>query len=134
MQKQTKKIDRPKKNAGFTLLEVMIAISIIAIVLISIYRLHAQTIALSSTSRFYSTAPLLAQRKLAELNTINPLSSDTGDFADAFPGYRWQVTISDVESDMLGTTARTLKRIDVRVTLNETEYVYGLRAYKNFWD
>jgi len=134
MRKLTGKNPRLKKNTGFTLLEVMIALSVIAIVLVSIYRLHAQTIDLSSMSRFYSTAPLLAQRKLAELNILSTLSSDAGDFADTFPGYRWQVTISDVESNLLGTTAQTLKRIDLRVTLNEAEYIYDLRTYRNFWD
>ena len=112
----------------------MFAVSIIAIVLIATYRLHTQTIDLSGRSRFFATAPLLAQRKLAELDSLDSLSSDSGNFSDAFPGYRWQVTLAEVESEMLDTSTQTLKRIDVRISLNETEYVYDLRAYRNFWD
>ncbi|MCU0593194.1 MAG: prepilin-type N-terminal cleavage/methylation domain-containing protein, partial [Desulfobacterales bacterium] len=45
---------------GFTLLEVMVALGIMAIVLVSVYRLHSQTLAMSVESRFYTQAPLLA--------------------------------------------------------------------------
>jgi len=134
LQKLLPKTGRFEKNGGFTLLEVMIALALIAIVLITAYRLHSQTIDLAGRSKFFVTAPLLAQRKLAELATLDSLSSDSGNFSDAFPGYRWQVTSAEVESELLGASAKTLKRIDVRITFNETEYVYDLRAYRNFWD
>lgn len=87
-------------------------------------------------TRFYSTAPLLAQRKLTEVktNAFQEQSSDSGNFGDQFPGYNWRITITDVESDMLGSAAKNLKKIDVSVTFNETEFSYDLRTYGSFWE
>ncbi len=109
--------------------------SIISIVLISIFKLHADTLRMNQMTRFYSTAPLLAQRKLTEIktNTLEELSSDSGEFGENFPAYNWRVTISDVESEMLGSAAKNLKKIDVVVTANGTKLSYDLRTYWSLW-
>lgn len=110
--------------------------SIISIVLISIFKLHADTLRMNQMTRFYSTAPLLAQRKLTEIktNTLEELSSDSGGFGENFPAYNWRVTISDVESEMLGSAAKNLKKIDVVVTANGTKLSYDLRTYWSLWE
>ena len=121
-----------KPDKGFTLLEIMVAVSIIAIVLISVYKLHAQTIWMGNTVKFHTTAPLLAQRKLAELETIlsRQQTSDSGDFGDQFPGYAWRLSVDDVESEFLGSVASDLKRVDVFVTFNRDEDSYRVRTYR----
>lgn len=121
---------------GFTLLEVMVALSIIALVLVSVYKMHAQTLAMNYAANFYTTAPLLAQGKIAELETktLDELVEDSGSFGDEFPGYKWNVGIDDVESEALGTIAEDLKRIDVTVSLNNDEFTYILRTYRFFWE
>ena len=117
---------------GFTLLEVMIAMAIMAIVLVSVYRLHSQTLAMTTANRFYTQAPLLAQSKMAQLEAISSdvVSGDSGDFGDKFPGYGWSVSTEEVSSETLGEAAENLKRIDVTVTLNENEYEYTIRLYR----
>jgi general secretion pathway protein I len=119
---------------GFTLIEIMVAISIIAIVLVSVYKLHAQTISMNNEVRFYATAPMLAQKKMAEIESKSrkDLSADSGDFGDEFPDYNWNVSIDDVTSKALGNVADDLKRIDITVSFNNDEYTYDLRAYKLF--
>lgn len=119
---------------GFTLLEIMVAISIIAIVLVSIYRMHAQTLSMNYAAKFYATAPMLAQKKMAEINLENQqdIIEDSGDFGDEFPGYRWKRTIDDVESSTLGEPANRLMKIDILVSLNNDEYTYGLIRYRYF--
>ncbi|MCG6971699.1 MAG: prepilin-type N-terminal cleavage/methylation domain-containing protein [Desulfobacterales bacterium] len=121
---------------GFTLIEIMAAISIIAIVLVSVYKLHAQSVAMTSEVRFYATAPMLAQKKMAELESKSrkDISDESGDFGDQFPNYSFNIVINDVESKELGNVAENLKRIDITVSFNKDEYTYDLRDYKLFQD
>jgi general secretion pathway protein I len=116
--------------SGFTLLEVMVAVSIIAIVFVSVFRLHTQTLTMSSSVSFYSMAPMLAQGKLAELEnrSTESFSDDAGDFGEQFPGYSWEAGVSDVESEILEDTATDLKRIDLAVSFEGL--VYNLRTYR----
>ena len=118
--------------SGFTLLEVLIAMAIMAIVLVSVYRLQSQTLSMTAATRFYTQAPLLAQSKMAQLEATSSdaVSGDSGDFGEKFPGYGWSVSSEDVSSETLGEAAENLKRIDVTVTLNENEYQYTVRLYR----
>ena len=81
-------------RSGFTLLEVMVAMSIIAIVLLAVYRLHSQTLMMNYSARFYTTAPLLAQQKLSELelSDLDALIDAAGDFGDDHTGYGWEIS------------------------------------------
>ena len=119
-------------DSGFTLLEVLIALAIMAIVLVSVYRLHSQTLSMATANRFYTQAPLLAQSKMAQLEAspAGSFSGESGDFGEKFPGYSWSVATEDVSSEILGEIASDLKRIDVTVSLNENEYVYSIRSYR----
>ena len=119
-------------QSGFTLLEIMAALSILAIVLVSVYKLHAQTVAMNNEVRFYATAPMLAQLKMAEVESESPedLGDDSGDFGDEFPNYRWNIVIGDVESTALGNIAQDLKKIDLLISFNNNEFTYSLRNYK----
>jgi len=123
-------------NSGFTLLEIMVALSIIAIVLVSVYKMQAQTISMIYASKFYATAPLLAQLKIAEVEIENPgeQTDDSGDFGDEFPGYKWNVIINDIESESLGNMAENLKQIKVNISFNTDEFTYTLRTYRFMQD
>ncbi len=123
-----------RSSTGFTLLEIMVATSIIAIVLVSVYRMHAQTIRMNFISRFQTTAPMLAKKVLAEIETkpVDDLADDSGDFGKEFSGYKWQVAVKEVEFEALGEIAKDLKQIEVTVSLNEDEDVYNIRLYKFF--
>jgi general secretion pathway protein I len=120
-------------SRGFTLLEVMVALSIMAIVLMSVYRLQTQAIAMSMESRFYTQAPLLARSALARFDESveRQMASSQGDFGREFPGYQWKITVEDTLSAALGPDiSKDMKRIDVLVTLNNGEYTYGFRTYR----
>jgi general secretion pathway protein I len=118
--------------SGFTLLELMVAISIIALVLVSINKMHAQTISMNYAARFYASAPLLAQLKLSELETegLKSQSDGSGDFGDEFPGYRWEVAIDDVESETMEKAAKDLRQINITIFFNKDEFKYKLRTYR----
>ncbi|UCD90533.1 MAG: prepilin-type N-terminal cleavage/methylation domain-containing protein [Desulfobacterales bacterium] len=125
-------LSRSNARAGFTLLEIMVSLAIISLVLVSIYRMHAQTISMNYDTRFYATAPFLAQLKLTELEneTIENWVDDAGDFGDEYPGYRWVLKIQDVESEPLGELAIHLKKIDVAIVLNHDQLSYDVRTYR----
>jgi general secretion pathway protein I len=125
-------MEKNKPDSGFTLLEIMVAISIIAVALIAVYRLYAQTLSMNQYQIFNTQAPMLAQKKMAELFNLssNELVDDGGDFGDDFEGYAWKTAVESVSSEMLGDMAEDLKRIDLTISFNSDERTYRLRAYR----
>ena len=121
-----------RTKSGFTLLEVLIALAIMAIVLAAVYRIHSQTLSMTAANRFYTLAPMLAQGKMAQLETTSSdvQTGDSGDFGERFPGYSWSVTAEEFSSEALGEVAADLKQIDLTVALNEKEYIYTIRSYR----
>ena len=117
---------------GFTLLEVMVAIAVLSIVLVSVYRMHSQTLTLNTAARFYTNAPLLAQKKMAEVTSLSSsvFATDSGDFGENYPGYSWQVSTTDISSEILGEVADDFKRINVRVSYNNDQLSYNLTTYR----
>ena len=120
------------KASGFTLLEVMVAMAIMAIVLVSVYRMHSQTLTMNMAARFYTQAPMLAQSKLAQLEIASSgeIAGDSGDFGEKFPGYTWRISTDEISSEALGEIAADLKRIDMKVSFNNDEYSYNIRTYR----
>jgi len=110
----------------------MMAVSIMAIVLVSVYKLHAQTISMNAGARFYTTAPQLAQRTVAEIQAFPDRRgmSMEGDFGDEFPGYRRRVSIEDVHAEVFGSAAEDFKKIEVTISFNQDEFVFSLRTYQ----
>ncbi len=108
-------------NRGFTLLEIMVSVSVIAIVFVSLFRLQSGSIGMAAAGRFSTLAPILADRLLTEIRQ-NPAdwTDPEGDFGDAFPGYRWTCDLTDVvpEDPDLIREERThrLKRIALVIT------------------
>jgi general secretion pathway protein I len=117
---------------GFTLLEVMVSVAIMSIVLVSVYRLHSQSLTMDTESRFYTQAPMLAQGKLAEMGAGEDaeFTDGSGEFGENFNGYSWNVSVDDVDIEALGEISQDLKKIEVTVSYNENEFVYHLRTYR----
>ena len=118
---------------GFTLLEVMVALSIIAIALTAVFGSQSQSLLLASEAKFSTTGALLAQMKMAELDLVDSqaLTSDSGDFGEDFPGYTWEVTVEDVGLDLPENASNHLKQLNVTISWGEEGvYRYQLRAYR----
>jgi len=117
-------------RAGFTLLEILVAMSVVTFALIAIFRLYTQTISMNYLLSFNTTAPFLAQKIITQQTSMPgaELGDNTGDFGEKFPGYTWAVTIEDLAPEVLETDE--LKKIDVRVFLNGDEQTYFLRRYR----
>ena len=118
-------------RGGFTLLEVMVALAIIAIALTSVFKLHGQTLSMSHSSRFNTVAPFLCQQKMAEMEQedLNKPFDDSGDFGESYPGFSFHVSVERIESEALDEPF-TLSRIDVTVTDETSGMAHQVRAYR----
>jgi general secretion pathway protein I len=112
---------------GFTLMEVMIAMAILAITLVVVFQSQSLSLSLAGEERFLTTASLLAQGKMAELDSkdLKDISPSSGSFGVDYPAYAWQVQISD-------TFLSGLKKITVIVTTAGmgSNNTYELELYK----
>lgn len=125
-------IQSSKRNTGFTLLEVMIAVTIIAIVLVAVFGSQSQSLSLANDAKFNTTAALLAQSKMAEVETGNSLdlSSTSGDFGEDFPDYQWELNVSEVPLPGAGEV-EYLKQVDLTVRWgDQDQFQFGLRLYR----
>lgn len=122
------------RQRGFTLLEVLIAIAILAISLSAIFGSQAQSLSLATEAQFNIYAATLAKAKLAEYESgITPLENGDGDFGDDFPGYTWKVEVQEADlQDILPSLADLgdpLQRLDITVSWDNERFTYGIRCY-----
>ena len=131
--KSNGEMEYSKKNSGFTLLEVMIAMAIIAITLVAVFGSQSQSLSLANEAKFSTTAALLAQSKMAEIETLNPgdLVSGSGDFGEDFPDYHWDLYVSDIAFAGAEGVSDHLKEIDLSLSYGEHgQYKYRLKLYR----
>ncbi|WP_175530234.1 type IV pilus modification PilV family protein [Desulfobacula phenolica] len=123
---------------GFTLLEIMVAVSIIAIAFTSVIKLHTQTVAMNIASNFYAKAPLLAQRIIAEWET--GMATDTtplavSDYLKDFPGFAFDINhealaFEDLYSGNPDDNDRLLVEIVCTILYNHGEYHYTAKSLR----
>lgn len=106
-------------NKGFSLLEVMIALAIVAIALVSLLGLSNRTILVQDKIQKLTRATLLAQQLLSEqeLNVGNVRLSwepQEDEFSAPFEDFRWQISYQD-------TLISQVKQVTVTVLWGETE-------------
>jgi len=118
---------------GFTLLEVMIALAILAIAMTSLFGSQSQTLSLAIEAKFNGAASFLAQEKLAEYEAgVVEITADEGDFGEEFPGFTWKTEVSDGELDNFkGVTdlERGLKRVDLTISWEEEQFTAAFTEY-----
>ncbi|MCP4680865.1 MAG: prepilin-type N-terminal cleavage/methylation domain-containing protein [Desulfobacterales bacterium] len=124
---------RNENYPGFTLLEVMVAIAIIAIALSAVLGSQSQSVSLATEAKFNTSAAFLAQSKMAEIAIYGPenLTSGSGNFGDDFIDYQWNLIVNDVNLPDEEETGKYLRQIDLTVSLGEHNlYKYHLRLYR----
>ena len=124
-----------REEYGFTLLEVTVAMAIIAIALTAMLSSQSQSLSLANEAKFSTTATLLAQSKMAEFETVKPedLVSDSGDFGENFPNYFWEMKVIDLTIPGAEEFSERLKQIDLKVSWGDVEeYQYHLRLIRFF--
>ena len=123
-----------KKQNGFTLLEVMIAISILAIALTVLLGNQSQSLRLAEESRFAFTASLLIKEKLADFQIAGEeLTSTEGDFGDDYPGYFWSVEVETADFEdypALAGAEQFIQQIDLKVSTADEKQTLTVRRHK----
>ncbi len=93
-------------SQGFTLLELVVSISIIALVVVSLFRMQAGSIDLVEGGRFYTNAPVLTQAILGQIRIgqeNSGISHEVSEgFARQYPGMTWACRVTDAGNGMPG--------------------------------
>lgn len=85
-------IRKREKGKGFTLVEVLVCLALMAITFVSVFRLQAQNLDLQREARFITEARYLAQGRLAHLYAggITGLGDRAGTFDPPFQGIAYE--------------------------------------------
>ena len=108
-----------RRQAGFTLIEVMVALSIVALSLTAIAASMNQMIDAANTMRERTYASWIAQNKIAELRLANveaEVSTTSGEVDFGNATWEWSADISE-------TGIEGFVRVDVSVSLAGAEYI-----------
>lgn len=114
---------REKRNEGFTLLEIVIALGLIAVALLAVFHLQAQNLDLQSEAQFMTLARCLVQDRISQILCRESLAegTDTGDMGEDFPDFTYQEEISEVPD------VENLYKVKVGIILERE------RARKDLW-
>jgi len=120
-------------EVGFTLLEVMIAVAILAIAFVAILGSQTKSLSRVTEAEFHTRASILASGKLAEMKSRQLAAiNTTGDFGAEFPGYSWRLEVRDIESTTAKIPAAIVNHMQcllLTVAWGETNFVYTLVTY-----
>jgi general secretion pathway protein I len=105
--------------AGFTLLEVMIAVAVIAIAVVTLLGAQAQSVSIASGAKFDAMASLLAQWKMSDLmlQDFDQLAGDEGTFGEDYPHFVWKLKVEELTESETGLADADdmLKALDITV-------------------
>jgi len=116
-------LNRKGKDHGFTLLEIIICLGLIALVLVAVFHLQAQNLDLQSEAQFMTTATCLLQERLSRIQALERVEegTNTGDFGQDYPDYTYTQEVSEVPD------TETLYKVKVTVVLERD------KAHRDLW-
>jgi general secretion pathway protein I len=111
------------RQTGFTLLEVLVAVAVMAIALVGILKANYESLSALEMSRERTTAVLLAANKLAEVEAAGAghWSQFQGDFGEDHAGFIWKVESTPTAAAGLVRVAVTVLTPEARTTVRLEE-------------
>jgi general secretion pathway protein I len=101
----------PGRARGFTLLEVMIALAILAVSLVVLLGLRNRDVQLQTYARDLTRATLLARQMAATVDAEGTpeLGYVAGDFGQDHPGFSWQRQVTPFMAELIGDRVREVR-------------------------
>jgi len=123
---------RRRREGGFTLLEIIVAMTLFAAGIVLVLRLFSGAMRLSAGSRDASASTIYAGQRMEEALLVpNPVEGvERGTFGDA---YRWEVDTSFVPQEEEKAYDEIRVRVSVRWTDGEDERAVDLFATRWRW-
>jgi general secretion pathway protein I len=123
---------------GFTLLEIMVAVAVIAIAVTAVLSLHSQTLTMNIAKNFHTHAPLLARKIIAEWETemaVKGSAFGLNNTLDDFPEYSYEISELEMEPELLfsettGPNNARIVELSCTILYNDGEYHYTGKALK----
>jgi general secretion pathway protein I len=111
-----KHVQRLSETAGFTLIEVLVALAIVALALVALLRLHLISLRSVDQSESMCRATLIADQKIAEtLAGDYPQTGTTSGVEQVgATSFEWQREVSDLRLEQL-SAAGPLRSVSVNV-------------------
>jgi prepilin-type N-terminal cleavage/methylation domain-containing protein len=124
-----------KPAPGFTLLEVLVAMVIMAATLVTLLLMQSGTIRLAGAGRFTGMIPILAEGVLADQMTDpSGFSQRSGDFSPEFEGLEWTCTLADVTWDdpanLSDQQLDRLKKIEITISAPGTGRSWSMISWR----
>ncbi|MFQ5780998.1 MAG: prepilin-type N-terminal cleavage/methylation domain-containing protein [Nitrospiria bacterium] len=115
--------------AGFTLLEIMVALAVISISFVALLGLRNRDIALAAYSRHLTEATLLARQKITEVSAAGfpDLGVSEGDFGEAYSRFRWEQEVKQTPFEVVRELVLTVVWMEGR---REEETQFTLYLFK----
>ena len=130
--RRVKQTCRPH-TAGFTLLEVVAAMAIVALLLMPLLRLHLLSMDATVRSQDLTTAVLLAQARLTAMGDFPESGEAEGTYEEPeLEKYKWQSTVTEHKFDAEGGDGGVvIRHIEVTVSWTDgrNERHYMLESY-----
>jgi len=110
---------RRRPAAGFTLLEVLLALFVVGTAAVLLGQGYTQNLRAIGENRVDTTLAFLAQWKMSEVvaGVISPDLDAEGSFEeDGYPDYEWRITSAETETLGLNEVSVTARRVTAQTT------------------
>jgi len=90
-------------DSGFTLLEVMVSLAIIATALVTLMGTHLMSLNLAQKNKEQTLEAMMARQKMEEMfaTPFASINNDSGDFAPEHPECGWEIFVEEAGMENL---------------------------------